>query len=252
MPSTVDGARELMGIVANTIGTWSADNSKVAGQVLTIAGTFDYLAIRAIHKVTGGFAVDSHLANVVQEADGTGIALQLWAYVYPNNIDKQVQAIADAFSVVPGATDLILDAEGEWEGVDGSVAESLCSGIIDATGNALDLSLSSFYAPALHDTFPFESFCKHCNGGWMPQPYVHGDGEGNSLSLVLNRCLSQSVASKTVNGNLIPTLDDPRQPAMFKGHCSGFNAWLWEGSGSDPAVRDNLEAWQAAIADFKS
>lgn len=242
-----------MSNIKGLVGLWSDDSSKIVGKMAQIKSLgFDYVLLRAVHMAGVRFVVDGRLAHLAGEAHGAGLQAHLWGYAYPGNPAAQSSAYAAAMEQCPQATELVLDAESEWEipGA-GPDAEALCHLIAQATGHKLAMHLSSFYAPGLHNTFPFAAFGKHVQS-WQPQAYLHGDGQGNNPDVVVARTLKQSVASETLGNELIVTVDDPSQLAQFKGHVAGANAWVWWKDGDDPGVADQPQVWKDAIAAFKS
>src|SRR5579883_1116608 len=128
-----------------------------------------------------------------------------WGYSRPQEIEAQIQVVADHLPA--NAAGIVIDAEGEWEkaGVE-MLAHQLCHGIAQATGHRAPLHLSSFYAPRLHPQFPYAAFLTHCES-FMPQSYVEG---GTPPDIVTGRTMVQAYTLAHQCGRaLVPTVNDP-------------------------------------------
>ena len=242
-----------------TLGLWVEDTSTVDGHLHDVQNLgFQYLIVRIVYHPNGAggdtvaYQPDT-LKSILADAATIDFPVYAWAYVYPQNIDGQVAAITAALPA--GCANLVLDAEIEWENVEGSAdfADQLAHGIAEATNHQTALHLSSFYAPQLHPTLPWVNFLNHCES-FMPQTYRYG---ATTADTVITRTLAQDpdLAKGSLGGLLVPTSN---QPDILQEICAnaatfaGANVWLWDGSGGDPGVSGNGDAWSAAIQAFSN
>src|SRR5579863_7048392 len=246
-----------MSVLDTRLGLWTDDNQSALGHLHDIQALgFEWLAVRAVYHPSLGpplqtqpFQPDA-VQQLVKDAATISFPIIAWAYLYPDNIDEQIQVIRQ--SLPAGCTDLLLDAESEWEQVADpqtrdDTAQALAHGLAEATGHTVALHLSSFYAPDLHPDFPFTAFLAHCQS-FMPQSYVVG---GTPADLVLQRTLQQSLplAAATLGKQVIPTVNVPEMLGLVnRPEFGAANVWLWDTAGGDLGVQDSQAAWSAAIA----
>ncbi|HEX5324701.1 MAG TPA: hypothetical protein VFW40_13010 [Capsulimonadaceae bacterium] len=182
--------------------------------------------------------------QLVADADSINLGVVPWGYSRPQEIEAQIQVVADHLPA--SAAGIVLDAEGEWEkpGVE-MLAHQLCHGIAQATGHRAPLHLSSFYAPALHPNFPYAAFLAHC-ASFMPQSYVEGS---TPADLVVGRTMLQAYTlAKQCGKALVPTVNAPvLLPLLRTAGVTSTNVWLWDGDSEDAGVQGRESVWQPAV-----
>jgi hypothetical protein len=147
-------------------------------------------------------------------------------------------------------TDLILDAEKEWEGSDPKIVKQLTDGLRAANPNVA-FHLSTFYAAEKHGTFPYAQFLAACES-FMPQSYVVDE---TPVHVVFTRTIQVDppLAKKSAGGLLIPTVNIPDiLDPLIDTPIDGANVWVWDTNGGDEGVQGNEKSWSAVIAKFKS
>lgn len=238
------------------IGLWLHVTAKALGRLHEIQNMgFDYVIV----KISDGPRAYFPAARKKLCADAATIKLGVvaWAYVYPTNIAATITTIVA--NLPTSCTDLVLDAELEWEqaGNAAALADQLCHGIAEATGHKVALHLSGLYAPDLHPKFPYAAFLAHCVS-FMPQSYAEGS---TPVSLVAQRTDDQAkpLAAKALGKCIIPTTNTPgMMTALTRRGYRSQNVWLWDGvwlpagksrpEGEDMGVMDYTADWTPALA----
>lgn len=232
------------------VGLWTHFTPKAIGHLKEICDLgFDYLIVKVADGRSAYHPDAFH--RLAAEAASLGLPLAAWAYVYPDHCDEQVKILKE--SLPKGVTELVLDAEVEWEQNIHAfqTAGDFCHAIAAATGHKVQLHLSSFYASDFHHLFPYESFLGHC-ASWMPQAYQVA---GTTVETVIQRVESQALplAQISLDRSLIPTVNSP---AMLRAASdAGFHSlsvWLWDGDGQDLGVKGRQQMWADAIAAAKA
>ena len=233
----------------NRIGLWAHFTPRVLGHLHEIRDLgFDYLVVKIADRTSAYHAGSLH--QLTLDAASIGFPLVAWAYVYPDNIDAQIAALQN--NIPPGVTDLILDAEVEWEHdlQAAATAEALCHGFAEATNHQVAMHLSGFYASDFHPQFPYDAFLAHC-ASWMPQAYQFA---GTSVATVMDRVNNQAVplAQKSLEQALVVTVNTPDMLTAAAGGFNALNVWLWDGDGQDLGVDGRQQLWSDTIAAVKN
>ncbi len=190
------------------------------------------------------------LKQIIADAATVDLTVDTWSYGYPAGIPGQIAAIAGALP--PGAKIHVLDWEGEWENNAAAavLAEQFAHGLAEATDHRVQLSLSSFYAPDLHPSFPWTAALQHCEEFW-PQVYVIPP---TPVGTVISRAITQCppLAAGTIGGKLTATVSSPDALMAVAVNASyfngGVNVWVWDGGGVDMGVRGRETEWAPAIS----
>src|SRR5574341_2152667 len=97
-----------------------------------------------------------------------GVSVGGWGYCYGNDLTGEAQRAIE--TVQYGQADLLmLDVESEFKGRH-EAAEELCERIRAGVGTDYPLYFSSFAIAQYHQSFPFETFRRQCDGA-APQVY---------------------------------------------------------------------------------
>jgi hypothetical protein len=142
----------------------AADKAKSAG--------IGYVLIKSGQD--GMFWTTRYTAAAVKEFTSRGILVLAWPYLTPADVQGDIATAVQA-AAVPGTSGVVLDVEVEWEGNHAAEAQALCDGI-RAKAPGIWLGYTSFGWAALHATFPFAAFDKHCGDGAFPQVYYSDRG----------------------------------------------------------------------------
>ncbi len=244
-----------MSSLEGRFGVWTNVTEAALGHLHEVQGLgFDYLVVRVVHREGSTTVPHSpqSLKQLLFDAKTIGLKVIAWAYVFPNNIQVQIDGIAAALP--EGIDHLILDAEDEWHNADTSVVDELFHGIAEATGHRVNLHLSSYCNPDDHN-IPVDAMLAHCQS-FMPQAYHIGN---TPISRIMMRVQDQCVgpASRSLGGQLIPTINAPEMlPQMKNKQFMGVNVWLWHDDPLPPQPLDdkgvqNREAlWTPVIQDY--
>ncbi len=243
--------------LAEKFGIWTNVTDAVLGHLHEIQGLgFDYLVVRVVHREGTSTVPHSPAAfeRILTDAATIGLKVIGWAYVFPDNIQAQINGIAAALPA--GIDHLILDAEVEWEHKSADDAHALMHGLALATGHRVSFHLSGFCNPIDHP-IPLEAFLSHCQS-FMPQAYHIGS---TPTSKVMDRVRTQckGPAANSLGKQLIPTINAPEMlPLMKDRDFAGVNVWLWHDDPLPPQPVDdkgvqNREAlWTPVIADYSA
>ncbi|MEP6754908.1 MAG: hypothetical protein ABJA67_05365 [Chthonomonadales bacterium] len=238
--------------LAGKLGLWTDSSEKAQGHLHDIQALgFDYLVVRVTH-LSNGHAVPhspATLKQLIKDAATIDLKIACWAYVFPTNIQDQIDGISAALP--PEIDNLILDAEVEWEGIPDASAHTLMHGIAEATGHHAGLHLSSFCNPVDHP-IPYKAFLTH-SLSFMPQSYLFPP---TSPATILHRTMVQSLplAQFSLCKQLIPTVNAaPMLQAIKNPAFKGASVWLWHDDGTDDkGVQGRESIWQPAIDAWKS
>ncbi|BDI29379.1 hypothetical protein CCAX7_14300 [Capsulimonas corticalis] len=242
---------------AGRVGLWCHDPQTILGHLHDAAAIgADYVLFKISDGASSYHGVDNK--TLVHDAATIGLQLGAWAYVRPSNTPAQIQTII--VNIPAGVTDLVLDAEVEWEayakahGEDATKAlvDQLCHGIAEATGHRVTLHLSSFWSPQLHPAFPFAAFMGHC-ATWQPQAYLE-PGTTRTPAGILSGAVTQGrPLIKLLPGQrLVPTINNTAfLPFVKLLGFSNFSIYVWDPADGDAQVAVNKAAWTAAIASFR-
>ena len=241
--------------MSGKIGLWIHNPSTALGQLHAIQAIgFDYVCV----KISDGTNVyhAAETAQLVKDANSIGLGVVAWHYARPADITAQIAVVQSALP--NGVTNIILDAEVEWEtyanshgttGVSVVVAQ-LVSGIARAT--SANLHLSSFWSPKLHSSFPFASFVHSCVS-WQPQAYKEPGSTRTTQSILDNSLFEGGKLVNTKTGqSVIPTINDIAfVPLLKAAGVKSFNVWDWDPKYGDAMVSDNRQSWTEAISKFR-
>lgn len=180
-----------------------------------------YVLIKSGQSAT--FWTTRYTAAAVKEFTSRGILVLAWPYLTPDNVDGDIATAVQA-AEVPGTSGVVLDVEIEWEGNHAAQAQALCDGI-RAKAPGIWLGYTSFGWAALHPTFPFSTFDKHCGDGAFPQVYYSDRG---------------------VTWDGIHGLDDAR--AQYK--AAGLEAPIWPIQSNDNVYNTTAGPTVAALNGF--
>ena len=238
------------------LGVWVHDTATAQNNLHRMADLgFDYVSLKISDGTT---AYDpAALRQVACDIAAARLDLPLvaWSYCYPDNIQSQIDVIVKHLAVI-GASDLILDAEAEWEGADPSLATLLAHGIAVATGHKVTLHLSSFYWPSAHPSFPYDAFIEHC-ATWMPQSYK--ESADADLATILARTTegALSVGGASLDRATVPTVNRPEVLTAIGADYDAMSVWLWRADAGDTTDLDegvwgHGAEWETAIAAWRS
>jgi hypothetical protein len=227
---------------------WLHEPTAAMGHLHDIAGIgFDAIAVKFLDG-RSPFQPNATRA-LLADAASMGLPVIPWIYARPGEPDAIAQAVENCLP--KGCTDLIIDAEIEFEQCSdpSGEAEALVHAIAQATGHRVAIHLSSFWSPDLHPDFPFRAFLSHCaavGGTWMPQSYF--EGGSRTPQEILDSTLSEAgpvLASPaqqvvvTVNGTAF-------LPLLKAKGIAGYSVYCWDDDG-DARVSASRIAWQAAL-----
>lgn len=120
-----------------------------------------------------------------------GVSVGGWGYAYGEDPAGEAQRAIETAQY--GEADLlVLDVEVELKGR-AEAAEELCRRIREALGPDYPLYFSSFAIAQYHQTFPFETFRRYCNGA-VPQVYW------NAFRWPVHEALSETYAAYAALG----------------------------------------------------
>ncbi|MEO7716342.1 MAG: hypothetical protein ABIY70_09060 [Capsulimonas sp.] len=239
------------------IGLWLHLTSRAIDHLHAIQDDgFDYVLVKIADGASAYHPDDAR--RLVKDAGAIKLGVAAWCYVYPRNIVATIQAIVA--SIPPGVTELVVDAEKEWEeycaanGAEAAkkLADQLMSGIAAATGHRVNLHLSSFWSPSIHSQIPYKAFASHC-ATWQPQAYYAPGSKRTPASILAGSLSEGAVLSVSCMGRAcVATINDTAfLPTLKARGIKGFSVYVWDPEG-DAAVSINPQKWKAAIAAFRA
>ncbi|BDI33373.1 hypothetical protein CCAX7_54240 [Capsulimonas corticalis] len=241
----------------NRIGLWAHLTSRMLGNLHDVqAMGFDDILVKVDDGRSPYHVADAQ--RILKDAKTINLPVAAWCYVYPDNIADQVKSIAA--SIPAGVTELVVDAEAEWERFAAAHGEPACiaavhqlmSRIAAATGHRVNLHLSSFWSPQLHPEFPFRAFMIHC-ATFQPQAYLEPGGTRSAAS-ILSGALSEgaSVVRARPGQALVPTINNTQMLATLKARqIKSFSVYVFDPEG-DAAVVDHETEWKNALTAFRA
>lgn len=237
------------------VGLWVHKTSLAIGHLHDIQNAgFDYLLIKIADGSQGANTYHLDDAAIIEKDAATiNLPVAYWAYVTPDNISGQINAILEGLP--DDAADLVLDAEVEWENAPAKIGtvetinrvHALCRGLLSNRPD-LNLHLSSFWSTKLHASLPFRTFAQHC-ATLEPQCYLEPASNRSASDILTNSLLEYKAAGSVT---IIPTINRGEFLPLLKARgITNTNIYCWDDDG-DAEVSVNLQPWEDKIKAFKA
>ena len=240
----------------NSIGCWIHDPNTAIGKLHELQAVgFDYALVKTSDGIHAYHPDETR--QLAKDAATIDLPLAAWHYARPSDVREQAATIAA--NLPDGVTDLVLDAEVEWEDyaeAHGTTSANvtvnqLCGAIKAATNGKVTLHLSSFWSPRLHSSFPFAAFMSHCKS-WQPQAYLEPGSTRTAAQIITATMLEGAKLINPKQGqSVVVTVNNTSELAILGSHsANGWNAYVWDPDG-DAAVISNKVKWTDAIKSFR-
>lgn len=243
-------------LISNGVGLWIHQTGNAIGHLHDIQNIgFDYILIKISDGSQG--ANTYHLddaARIQKDANSINLPVAFWTYLVPDNIQGQITATLKGLPA--GATDLVIDAEIEFEQAPSKIGKvetlnrikDYCTGILKARPN-IKLHLSSFWSVKFHASLPFGKFSQYC-ATLQPQCYLQAGSKRTAESILSNSLKEYRTISTTVP--IVPTINNVEFLPLLKAKgIKNCNVYVWDPEG-DAQVSVSKTQWTEAIQVFKS